>query len=270
MPGEDSRTITILKTTTTSIESTTTTFVVSTTSTIPTTTTTSITTTPTTTTTIPPLNEGLIAYYPFNGNATDESGNGNNGTVNGATLTTDRFGNANSAYSFDGNNVITIPNSSSLNPANITVACWVNFARFAYGDGYSGTQGQFIICKGGDQTPGSYILSQGGYSPTSPILTFEIAPFYNQWYIQSSPPLETNRWYYIAGTYDGQTMSLYLDGNLLGSQYVGSIPVGNSSPLYFSYNDVGGYPYYLTGQIDDILINSRALSGAEIQTLYNQ
>ena len=40
------------------------------------------------------LDSGLVAYYPFNGNANDESGNGNNGTVNGATLTADRFGNA--------------------------------------------------------------------------------------------------------------------------------------------------------------------------------
>ena len=48
------------------------------------------------------LDSGLVAYYPFNGNANDESVNGNNGTVNGATLTTDRFGNANKPYSFDG------------------------------------------------------------------------------------------------------------------------------------------------------------------------
>jgi len=48
------------------------------------------------------LNDGLIAHYPFNGNANDASGNGNHGTVNGATLTEDRFGNADSAYKFDG------------------------------------------------------------------------------------------------------------------------------------------------------------------------
>ncbi|MFN5093172.1 MAG: LamG domain-containing protein, partial [Bacteroidota bacterium] len=47
------------------------------------------------------LQTGLVGYWPFCGNANDESGNGNNGTVNGATLTTDRFGNANSAYVFD-------------------------------------------------------------------------------------------------------------------------------------------------------------------------
>ncbi|MEN9304378.1 MAG: hypothetical protein RL264_2807 [Bacteroidota bacterium] len=45
---------------------------------------------------------GLVGWWPFNGNANDESGNGNNGTVNGATLTSDRFGNSNKSYLFDG------------------------------------------------------------------------------------------------------------------------------------------------------------------------
>ena len=55
--------------------------------------------------------DGLVAWYPFNGNANDESGNGNHGTVNGATLTADRNGKANSSYSFDGvSNFITINN----------------------------------------------------------------------------------------------------------------------------------------------------------------
>ena len=54
---------------------------------------------------------GLVGYWPFNGNANDQTPNGNNGTVNGATLTTDRFGNANSAYNFDGiNDYIQINN----------------------------------------------------------------------------------------------------------------------------------------------------------------
>jgi hypothetical protein len=58
---------------------------------------------------------GLVGYWPFCGNANDESGNGNNGTNNGATLTADRFGNANSAYNFDGiNDLISIPDSNTL------------------------------------------------------------------------------------------------------------------------------------------------------------
>src|SRR5208282_3677527 len=50
------------------------------------------------------LTNGLVVYYPFNGNAKDASGNGNDGTVDGAVLTADRFGHANSAYSFNGTN----------------------------------------------------------------------------------------------------------------------------------------------------------------------
>ena len=58
---------------------------------------------------------GLVGYWGFNGTANDQSGNGNNGTENGATLTTDRFGNANSAYSFDGNDFIEIADNPTLN-----------------------------------------------------------------------------------------------------------------------------------------------------------
>ncbi len=59
---------------------------------------------------------GLVGWWPFNGNANDESGNGNNGTVNGATLNTDRFGLVNAAYDFDGlSDFITVNNSASFN-----------------------------------------------------------------------------------------------------------------------------------------------------------
>jgi hypothetical protein len=58
---------------------------------------------------------GLVGWWPFNGNANDESGNGNNGTVNGATLTIDRFGNANQAYGFDGvDDFIEVINSTQV------------------------------------------------------------------------------------------------------------------------------------------------------------
>src|SRR5215475_7065552 len=80
------------------------------------------------------LSQGLLAYYPFNGNANDASGNNNHGTpMNGVQLTTDRFGNANSAYLFDGvDDYITIPNSASLNPTNaMSVALYFNPAQHA-------------------------------------------------------------------------------------------------------------------------------------------
>ncbi|MCF8268263.1 MAG: carboxypeptidase regulatory-like domain-containing protein, partial [Ignavibacteriales bacterium] len=68
--------------------------------------------------------QGLVAYYPFNGNANDESGNGNNGTVYGAAMTKDRFGNANKAYSFDGVNDYIKASSNSLPTGARTISVW--------------------------------------------------------------------------------------------------------------------------------------------------
>ena len=66
---------------------------------------------------------GLVGYWPFTRNANDLSGNNNNGTVNGATLTTDRFGNVNQAYSFDGssNRIQINPNNPFQNNTSISV-----------------------------------------------------------------------------------------------------------------------------------------------------
>ena len=85
---------------------------------------------------------GLVGWWPFNGNANDESSNSNNGIVNGATLSTDRFGYNNSAFSFDGvNDFILVPNSSSLQSPSVslTISAWFkidawdnNFPPFGY------------------------------------------------------------------------------------------------------------------------------------------
>jgi hypothetical protein len=73
------------------------------------------------------LTAGLVAYYPFSGNADDASGKGNDGIVSGATLTTDRFGNANSAYYFDGtSSYINCGNSTIFDLNNHTIVAWIN------------------------------------------------------------------------------------------------------------------------------------------------
>ena len=72
---------------------------------------------------------GLVAYWPFNGNANDESGNGNNGINYGATATSDRNGITNSALSFNGSsNYISIPYSNTIGvQQEITISFWVYF-----------------------------------------------------------------------------------------------------------------------------------------------
>ncbi|MFM7638013.1 MAG: hypothetical protein ACKO6A_08165 [Bacteroidota bacterium] len=73
---------------------------------------------------------GLVGWWPFNGNANDESGNGNNGTVNGATLTSDRFGVVHKAYDFDGIssdiNCGNLPNANFNSNSNFCFNFWYN------------------------------------------------------------------------------------------------------------------------------------------------
>ena len=79
------------------------------------------------------LSNGLQAYYPFNGNANDESSNSNDGVVHGATLAADRFGNPNSAYTFSGNyDYIQIENDSTISPKTaLSMSVWAKPEDFA-------------------------------------------------------------------------------------------------------------------------------------------
>ncbi len=98
------------------------------------------------------LNEGLVAYYPFNGNANDESGNGNDGTVNGATVTVDRFGNTDSAYHFNGNGNATdsvqLPYTIINGLINITSSVWIK----------SSNSDQAILSGAGGDSDNEYLV----------------------------------------------------------------------------------------------------------------
>ena len=170
----------------------------------------------------------------------------------------------NGGLSFDGGDRVTIPSTTSLNPAQITVELWAKFGRLAYGGGYSGTDAQMLLCKGGDRTSGAYRIQQGGTGPGAYYLAFAIGDFSQNWMASASLPLETGRWYHIAGTYDSQTLRLYLDGTEVASKSVGAITVGNSSPLYLSYDNVSGYPYYFTGSLADVPPWNSSHSGLQI------
>ena len=77
---------------------------------------------------VPPYvpTSGLLGWWPFTGNAHDSSGHGNNGTITGATLTTDRFGHTNSAYSFNGtSSYIDVPYVPAFNQFPLTISAWI-------------------------------------------------------------------------------------------------------------------------------------------------
>ncbi len=100
---------------------------------------------------------GLVGWWPFNGNANDESGNGNNGTVNGATLTADRFGNANQAYGFDLNQSIT---SSIQNSSSYSISIWVNMSDFFGNPSSPFPSSTFVSHKSDDVYGNGFVLQQ--------------------------------------------------------------------------------------------------------------
>jgi parallel beta-helix repeat protein len=208
-----------------------------------------------------------VGFWRFNegsgATAYDSSGNGHDGTINGASWIT---GIAGSGLGFDGDDLVEIPDSSSLNPSEITVETWVSFDRLAYGGGYSSTDDQMLVCKGGWPRAGSYRLWQAGPNSSFQVLYFDVGP---GTYVGSPElVLQTNRWYHIAGTYDGNVIKLYLDGVLQVSKSIGSVPVGNAEPLYFGYHDETGWNYYLNGSLDEVAIYNYARTAEEIRDDY--
>jgi uncharacterized protein (TIGR02145 family) len=209
---------------------------------------------------------GLVGWWPFNGNANDESGNGNNGTVNGATLTTDRLGKSNMAYAFDGNDWIEVLNSASLNSASnvITISSW-----FKIGNWYNvNNDGWFpIISKSNTVTYGNYrtgiVNKQGSVSFYSNLNSDQAVALVT---------LQLNTWNQIITTINDASnlASIYLNGILIyqGSTSFTGWSTTNTMPLFFGV-DRPGITDYAIGSLDDIAIWNRTLTQQEITNLYN-
>ena len=197
---------------------------------------------------------GLVGYWPFNGNANDESGNGNNGTVSGATLTTDRNGNANSAYSFSGSN-ISVPITENLhNLPTRTFSCWF----YADGEQSGGRIYETTYFNGGIGLYNGNILdawySNGG----------------NEFNVVNINTGTLNQWHNLVYISYGNTNEgvIYLDG-IFNSSRTGT---PNNSPSnwqgqYMRFG-LGASGEIFNGKIDDIGIWNRALTQAEITQLY--
>ncbi len=214
------------------------------------------------------LQQGLVAYYPFNGNANDESGNGNNGVVYGATLTEDRFGNANSAYYFNGSNtLIEVPHSASLCPPDaVTISAWafplnvqqwhqIITKRFNHS---SSPYNSYIL-----ETTHEGINNRWGFSVVT-------GPPWGGVGLYSLQALAPNIWVYLVGTYDGQYVKFYYNGELISSApQTGNIGYSTLSLRIGQAIPSGGQQNFY-GKIDDIRIYNRALTEQEVYALYTE
>jgi len=208
---------------------------------------------------------GLVGWWPFNGNANDESGNGNNGTVNNVNAAIDRFGNGNSAFSFNRQtiNEINVNNTSTLNSlSNISISIWVKLVSY----NEPGQAGYNHWINKSDQSNNHHFIFANNASQVYFYYTGGAGFFATN----NLPQL--NQWTHIVVThnYDGSQNSIckfYFDGNLIES--IPAIQPINQTLDNLKIGAFGAYNYNrVDGSLDDIGIWNRALTACEIQNLY--
>jgi hypothetical protein len=217
---------------------------------------------------------GLVAWYPFNGNANDESGNGNDGTLNGVGIIPyeDRFGLLNSSYNFDGSNssIIVSPSNSLNFTQNITISSWI----FITGNSSVSCCASDILSRNRDTNSQSFFLRLGlGDNKLSFGLNGIGGNEENRLSVSSELVLEKNIWYHIVGTYDGEVIKLYIDGTLENTNEGKIDFISEIDNILIGKQKGDGNPlhhYLWKGQIDDIAIWNRALTEEEANRLYEE
>ena len=221
--------------------------------------------------------DGLVAYYPFNGNANDASGNGHHGTVNGATLTTDLNDYSDKAYAFshdsasfgDNHQSIYIPFHSDFQSETFTIGVW--FKADSYGwDGNSKIESTLISKRENSndinqatyriQLSSSFTRSEIGSNTGSDEIPCTI----------DTNPINLDAWYHAASTYDGVTLRQYING-VKTSELVcdlGHNAVSTSGIMLGQTWQYNGYWYHLDGKLDEFMVYNRALSGVEMENYY--
>lgn len=207
------------------------------------------------------LQNGLIGYWPFCGNANDQSGNNNNGVVNGASLTTDRFGNTNSAYNFNGtSNKINFGTSQSLiNLSQFTYSVWINRSVNCGNDA-------IVISNYGGNWAGNLLFGKVINNGDAQIRLHK-----QNLSINSSSSISDNQWINLVAVKDNSTLKLYKNGLLIQTTDISNFGSVNNISFPFVIGGAGwSDSNYFMGKIDDVGVWNRALTPQEISQLYNQ
>jgi hypothetical protein len=207
--------------------------------------------------------DGLVGYWPFNGNANDESGNGNDGTVNGATLTEDRNSNVNAAYNFDGiSNYIDVGNPFLIQNTteSYTQSGWAYYIDYSTDD-----NGYTFISKRHDNSGNDWAtpITRSNGS----VIFFADDAFYTSPNLAQTSPLSLNQWHYLTFVKSNSNYSIYVDGSLVSSAVDSHVMGGSNNNLIIGAQLA--WPEFMKGSLDDIGVWNRALTEEEILDLYN-
>lgn len=195
---------------------------------------------------------GLVAWYPFCGNAADRSGNSLDMTVSGPSSTSDRFGYSASAYAFSGSsapmsNVIyrTPPLSDT---GDFTFAAWLN----------ADTGGTHIVIANGNLSTDGFGIITSGHNVAISVGSGIYLPTY----------ITYHQWHHVVVRKSGTTFSMYLDTVVVGAFMATYVPATTTERFMVGQtygSGAGAFP----GKIDDIAAYDHALSYTDIQTLYH-
>ena len=225
-----------------------------------------------------PLNKGLVAYYPLNGNANDASGNGNNGNITNITWVTDRFGSMGQAAQFGGcgnESVIHVPNNPSLQfKSGFSFSAFIKTASSSgamngFGSCDPGVGGGILFSKDFDFGNGMVFFSWNYPSNTEYNFTNENYQGENKFLIRSRTDADDKEWVHIAITLDSTNLRIYKNGKLLSDSIITDpldFSKANRKDLFIGRFANKWYPY--GGIMDDIRFYNRGLSSSEVQQLY--
>jgi len=202
--------------------------------------------------------QDTVAYYPFAGNVLDASGLGHNATVNGATLTQDRFGRANQAFKFDGKqSYIQAANAAELNSDFTTVSFWIRVDTLP-------AQGEaFLLSFGGWQE--RWKVSLPGHGKL--VWSTNSASGISDMDAGDANALTAGVWKHLAFVHDGAKDRIYINGVQVAEKNVTGKLNSTNRPLGIGYNPIDNGNYF-NGALDEVLIFSGALSASQIAALY--
>jgi hypothetical protein len=208
------------------------------------------------------LSDGLVAYYPFDGNANDASGNALHGSLSGATPVPDRFGQSSGALYFDGSNdYVEVSDNAVLHIQQLTLSAWVSPDTPLTGQ-------KTVIDK--DEFLNGWQICLQSIQPNQDYSWFGVARF-PTWYVATNKiDFSAGKWYHVLGTYDGSAVRFFVNGILMSSSPCqGAIQYGTTAmEIGRNSYEPGNTSYYFKGKIDDVRIYNRALSSSEILQLY--
>ncbi len=214
-----------------------------------------------------PFTNSLVAYYPFNGNANDATGNGNNGTIIANVVpATDRFGNASNAYHFDGSDAaIEVTNTLfNIGQAGYTISGWFCSDNVSQSD-------QLIL----NTIPETGVGTEFNNTGAPGRVSFSVGTANGSWTDLGAAGINADyanqTWYQLVFTKSGTNYTTYINGQIdcqqtvsaaLGYNHNVGCIIGSINPINASANET------FLGRLDDFRIYNRALSSNEVQELY--